>query len=63
MPPPSASRKFMYPEQSVPYSVYTKQEQPDELFAKLDKSRKYQLKERPTCWFSKHIYSSDKLKI
>lgn len=48
MPPPSASRKFMYPEQSVPYSVYTKQEQPDELFAKLDKSRKYQLKERPT---------------
>ncbi|XP_050334618.1 exosome complex component MTR3 [Bactrocera neohumeralis] len=48
MPPPSASRKFMYPEQSVPYSVYIKQEHPDELFAKLEKPSKLQLEERPT---------------
>ncbi|XP_053954744.1 exosome complex component MTR3 [Anastrepha ludens] len=48
MPPPSASRKFMYPEQSVPYSLYINRENPDEVFAKLDKPAKLQLEERPT---------------
>lgn len=56
MSPPTASRKFMYPEQSVPYSIYIKQENPDELFAKLEKPSKLQLEERPTCRFSKYIY-------
>ncbi|CAD7006138.1 exosome complex component MTR3 [Ceratitis capitata] len=48
MPPPSASRKFMYPEQSVPYTVYAKREHPDDIFAKLDKPNELKLEERPT---------------
>ncbi|XP_067644947.1 exosome complex component MTR3 [Eurosta solidaginis] len=46
MPPPSQSRRFMYPEQSVPYSLYIKSENPDVLFAKLDKPE-LKLEERP----------------
>ncbi|XP_036325996.1 exosome complex component MTR3-like [Rhagoletis pomonella] len=48
MPPPSASRKFMYPEQSVPYSLYIKRENPDDVFAKLWKPASLQLEERST---------------